>query len=81
MRYEGTARRSEMASPAPDGSGRNPQEYGEGVSPLTARTEHSCSKMCNLMEAVVERENMQEALKRVERNKGVAGADEMPVTE
>jgi len=34
-----------------------------------------------LMEAVVERKNMTEALKRVEANKGAAGVDEMTVAE
>jgi len=34
-----------------------------------------------LMEAVVGRENMVRALKRVEANKGAAGVDDMPVTE
>ncbi len=32
-----------------------------------------------LMEEVVERENMKQALKRVEQNRGVAGADGMEV--
>ncbi len=34
-----------------------------------------------MMEAVVDRENMRRALERVERNKGAAGADAMPVSE
>ena len=34
-----------------------------------------------LMEAVVERGNMVQALKRVEANKGAPGVDGMPVTE
>jgi RNA-directed DNA polymerase len=43
--------------------------------------DHSRSKTTQLMNAVVERENMIEALRRVERNKGSAGIDKMPVGE
>jgi len=39
------------------------------------------SETMQLMDAVVERENMIGALRRVERNKGAAGIDEMPVSE
>ena len=35
----------------------------------------------NLMEAVVERSNMKEALERVEKNAGAPGVDGMPTTE
>ncbi len=45
------------------------------------RWEHFRSKTTQLMDAVVERENMIEALRRVERNKGAAGIDKMPVGE
>jgi RNA-directed DNA polymerase len=38
------------------------------------------SETTQLMDAVVERENMTEALHRVERNAGVAGIDKMPVS-
>jgi len=43
--------------------------------------DHFRSETMQLMDAVVERENMIEALHRVERNKGAAGVDEMSVTE
>jgi RNA-directed DNA polymerase len=43
--------------------------------------DHFRSKTTQLMDAVVERENMIEALRRVERNKGAAGIDKMPVSE
>jgi len=39
------------------------------------------SETTQLMDAVVERENMIEALHRVERNKGAAGIDKMPISE
>ncbi len=43
--------------------------------------DHFRSETTQLMNAVVERENMIEALRRVERNKGAAGVDKMPVSE
>lgn len=63
----------------PDGSGRNPREKGLGASNLTARREKPEPKQFLMMEAVVERGNMLAALARVERNKGSAGIDDMPV--
>ncbi len=65
----------------PDGSGRNPRDYGDGVSVVAMNWDHFRSKTMQLMDAVVERENMTEALRRVERNKGAAGIDKMPVSE
>jgi RNA-directed DNA polymerase len=49
------------------------------VSSATASTELSCPKAVGLLEAVVERENMMKALRRVESNKGSAGVDGMLV--
>jgi RNA-directed DNA polymerase len=43
--------------------------------------DHFRSETTQLMDAVVERENMTEALHRVERNKGAAGIDKMSVSE
>ncbi|MEK7757028.1 MAG: group II intron reverse transcriptase/maturase, partial [Planctomycetota bacterium] len=63
----------------PDGSGRNPREKGQGASNLTARREKPEPKQFLMMEAVVEPGNMLAALARVERNKGSAGIDDMPV--
>ena len=62
-----------------EGSGRKPREYEVGVSSATANRDHSRWETKQLMDAVVERENMKAALLRVERNKGAAGIDEMPV--
>jgi RNA-directed DNA polymerase len=70
---------AEMRGAALEGSGRNLREQGDGASNVTARTESSCPKASMLMEAVVERGNMMRALRRVEENKGAAGADGMPV--
>ena len=51
------------------GNGRNPREDEVGASRVTARLEDSKPETKQLMEAVVERENMVQALKRVEANK------------
>lgn len=61
------------------GSGRNPRVAEAGVSRPTARTNNSYPQTTQMMEAVVERENMIAALRRVEANKGSAGIDEMTV--
>jgi RNA-directed DNA polymerase len=60
---------------APTESGKDPG----GVVRVTARREYSASETTTLMIAVVERENMERAYKRVMRNKGAAGVDNMPV--
>lgn len=72
-------RRVETPDTTPDGSGQNSREHGDGVSKVTARTKTSYPKNCSMMDAVVERENMWSALRRVERNGGTAGVDGMPV--
>ena len=64
-----------------DCSGRNSRDYDDGVSVAAMSWDHFRSETMQLMDAVVERENMIEALRRVERNKGAAGIDEMPVSE
>ena len=72
-------RRAEKLESHPEGSRRNRREEGLGASKVTARREHSGPETEQLMEAVVERENMWQALKRVERNRGAAGVDSMTV--
>jgi RNA-directed DNA polymerase len=54
---------------------------GRGASNGTVTKENSCPEAQELMEAVVGRENMWRALKRVESNKGAPGVDDMPVAE
>ena len=44
-----------------------------------ARREQTYSKCEQLMLAIVEHENLEKALTRVEKNKGAAGVDKMPV--
>jgi len=60
-------------------SGRNPQGPDVCASTATAMRDVSRQESSQLMEAVVARENMLLALKRVESNKGAAGVDGMPV--
>ncbi len=72
-------RQFEKAVAAPEGSGRNLREQGAGASIIAARTEDSYPETSELMEAVVERENMQAAYKRVKSNKGSPGVDRVSV--
>jgi RNA-directed DNA polymerase len=59
--------------------GRNPESSAGGVSNVTATAEQSRPEAEQLMEAVVEKENMVAAYRRVVSNKGSAGVDEMNV--
>ena len=70
-----------MPGASPDGRGRNLQEDGEVRLGAAATKEHCYPEELVLMEAVVGRENMRQALKRVETNKGAPGVDQMPVTQ
>ncbi len=81
MANHDTDRSAGMPGTIPEGSGRNPREYGAGVSMAAMDWNHFRSETTQLMNAVVERENMVTALRRVERNKGAAGIDGMPVSE
>ncbi len=74
-------RRAEMLDSHPEGSRRKRREEGLGATRVTARRENSGPEAEQLLEAVVERENMWLALKQVERNKGAAGVDKMPVAQ
>ena len=71
--------RAEMSGAASEGSGRNPREEEACALVITAAGEDSHPEMSGLMEAVVGRENMRSALRRVERNKGSSGVDDMSV--
>ena len=65
MESADTDKQVEIPVTVSDGSGRNPQEYEAGVSRPTARTDNSCPQTMQRMEAVVERENMIAALRRL----------------
>lgn len=79
MKYGDTDQPAGMPVTTPDGSRRNLQEHGDGVSRLSARTKNFYPQTKQMMEAVVERKNMIVALRRVEVNKGCAGIDGMSV--
>ena len=70
---------AEMPESTPEGSRRNRQEYGGGVSSGTAGKENSHPDSKRLIEEVVERKNMLRAYRRVVANKGAAGVDGMSV--
>lgn len=72
---------AEMPESLLEGSGRNPQEPSKGASRVATSKSSDPQKKTMLMEAVVERENMKEALRRVMANGGAAGVDEMTVEE
>jgi len=74
-------KRTEKFEAGSECSRRNLRMYEQGVANITAKKEHSDQGTTQLMEAVVERKNMMKALKRVEKNKGAAGIDEMQVVE
>jgi RNA-directed DNA polymerase len=70
-----------LAFPAA-GRGEAPKAVGEGTEPPMAKRMHeSPVDMERLMEEVCERENCQQALKRVKANKGSPGVDGMTVQE
>lgn len=72
-------RRIEICVANPEGSGRILREHGTGASSVTARTERDYPETLYLMEAVIERENMKAAYRRVIANKGAGGVDGMSV--
>ena len=79
MESGGADKQVEIPVAGSAGSGRNPRGAETGAPRPAAKTEYSCPQTKQMMEAVVERENMIAALRRVEANKGSAGADGMTV--
>ena len=77
MTIETLTNRAEMRDAPAERGGQNLSVAAGGASSGTAKREHSCAETRNLMEAVVERENMLRAFKRVVCNKGAAGVDGM----
>jgi len=74
-------KRTEKFETSPKCSERNSRVVGQGKPSVTARREDSNPEETQLMEAVVESKNMTKALRRVEKNKGSAGIDNMEVKE
>ena len=63
------------------GSERNSRELDLGISKSTAKRDKPDQIKCFLMEAMLEKDNMQAAYKRVVKNKGSAGVDNMTTDE
>ena len=70
---------AEGGSEMGEGRGRHPREQADGATMVTAAGGNVLAKQCRLMEAVVGRENMLAAYRRVYANKGAAGVDGMAV--
>ena len=81
MEKERRTKRAEKPEACLGGKERNSPWPKRGVSSSTTRKANSNPKDMQLMEQVVGGENMKLALMRVERNKGAAGVDRMPVSE
>ena len=75
MVKEVQASKAEMPDTTPGGSRRNLRVSGAGAPSATARREDCCPRTESMMEAVVERENMLRAYRRVVSNKGASGVD------
>lgn len=72
---------AEKRDARPECKGRNPRLAGCGASNGAVTKGDSCPEAMELMEAVVGRENMMTALRRVKSNKGSAGVDDVSVEE
>jgi RNA-directed DNA polymerase len=70
---------AEMPEPVRKEAAGSRQEPGEVRQTSAAGKEEFSSKTAKLMERIVGRENLKQALKRVQRNKGAAGVDGMTV--
>jgi len=81
MEIEDIESRDEKPNSFDSGSERNSRELDLGVSKSTAKREKPDQTECFLMEAVLEKDNMQAAYKRVIKNKGSAGVDKMTTEE
>ena len=77
MEHTGADYGAAMPDPRPEDRSRNDRTYGTGVPRPTATRDDACLRASQLMEAVVERENMASAYRRVVANKGSAGVDAM----
>jgi RNA-directed DNA polymerase len=72
---------AEKPDPISESSGRNPRGQDVGASSAATRKEETRPAEQSLMEEVVESKNMQEAYRKVVRNRGAAGIDGMAVEE
>jgi RNA-directed DNA polymerase len=81
MDMETQKSRDERPDALAEGGSRKLPVAAEGASSATVRRGKTCPGTEELMEAVVERENMLNAYRRVVSNKGSAGVDGMSVEE
>ena len=77
MTTEAQESRAGMPDSRPEGSGRNPPGAGWWSAKCHGKERDFCTGTDNMMEAVVERENMRRAYRRVVSNKGAPGVDGM----
>jgi RNA-directed DNA polymerase len=70
---------AEMSRARSEGSGRKPREQDAGASSATAGSTARPEAEVRLLEAILSRENMMAALRRVTANKGAPGVDGLPV--
>ena len=71
-----TGKKPEMVEPEQESSGQYLLGYcSTGVSSVGSNEDKDHCKENSLMAAVIETENMREALRRVKRNRGAAGVD------
>ena len=71
--------RVEQFAAMPEGTGRNPEGTGCGASVMATTPGTFNQERRDLMETVVERENMERAMRRIMSNKGVPGVDGLRV--
>jgi len=76
-----TDKKPEMVEPEVESGGQYLLGYTDGVSNVGSSEEHVHCNTPSLMTAVIDRDNMLDALKRVSSNKGAAGVDGMTVDE
>ena len=70
-----------MPGARPEGRGRKPREQGQGAVGTTAPAVSARPEAARLLEAILDRENMMAAYRRVVGNAGAAGVDGMSVGE
>src|SRR5690554_7971005 len=82
MMSRGSIRKAESGADTathPEGQGRNPESRPVGVETIPASSSWTKAEPAPLMEAVVEKANMERAYRRVVANKGAPGAYGMTV--
>jgi len=81
MNERDAGRKAEMPEPRPKATAGSREDRERVRQAFTADKDGASSETTKLMEQVVERENLKQALKRVRANKGAPGLDGMTVDE